>query len=109
MHPQNTQDQAPPDAVERAARAVWKHWNPIAPAWNDAREQDRDEARAQARAALAAALPPTTTEWGVQRRDGSVVPHDYAGVDPDFDAEYLRALGGTLVSREVTDWREVTP
>jgi len=109
MHPQTTQDQAPPDAAERAARtytATLAGRMFTDDEWAATRSQAEVEAM---RAALAAALPPTTTEWGVQRRDGSVVPHDYAGVDPDFDAEYLRALGGTLVSREVTDWREVTP
>ena len=95
MHPQNTQDQAPADAVERAARVIADETDE--PMWS---------AVVIARATLAAALPPTTTEWGVRFPNGYEC--SYQG---DEESARMSAAAGhrTLLSREVTDWREVTP
>jgi len=100
MHPQNTQDQAPADAVERAARVIADETDE--PMWS---------AVVIARATLAAALPPTTTEWGVRYEvDRDTEVHEARESEAEARAEVAASpTDKALVSREVTDWREVTP
>ncbi len=124
MHPQNTQDQAPADAVERAARLVHRYADEhdrvegsgeAVEIWfDDGARLTSDDLRMVARAALATAMPTTTPEWGVARvdpwNDGKP---DYQAMPSEREArsvagEYRRATV-YVVSREVTDWREVTP
>ena len=102
---------APEWAVEKAARTLWIS------------EQERDHYRRQARAALDAVWPETTTEWGVQwpyrtRQPEMVTTYRdrvaaedaikrqrriYPGDGPGF------LLRREVTPREVTEWREVQP
>ena len=108
MHPQNTQDQAPAEAVERAAlvRDVTFRLVESGLPWNEA---------SSLAAALAAALPPTTTEWGVLQpripglHRGPWTKSEAEEWIAECEADGMRPGAFVLASREVTGWREVTP
>ena len=108
MHHENAQDQAPPDVVERAARVLWED---ARQEYDYAWEPNAESFRELARKVLAAAMPATTTEWGVRYeadRDTEV----YEARESEAEARAQVAVSPTdtaLVSREVTEWREVTP
>jgi len=111
MHPQTTQDQAPPDAAERAARtytATLAGRMFTDDEWAATRSQAEVEAM---RAALAAAMPTTMIERGRISRN-AFARQDWGAMRPiarPADDDLWRGRGFLIVSREVTDWREVTP
>jgi len=114
MHPQNTQDQAPADAVERAARALFEH-DQVSPesvrTWGSIHYADRAAYMEEARTALAAAMPTMMIERGRISRN-AFARQDWGAMRPiahPADDDLWRGRGFLIVSREVTEWREVTP
>ena len=116
---------APDWAVEKAARTLWigeqesdKDRAAAARYWDDASIPDdvieRDHYRRQARAALDDVWPETTTEWGVMHPDYEAPRHTRRGRDHvTGEAAALNSIFETdayrVVSRTVTEWREVQP
>lgn len=106
------------DAVEQAAQGYAPDMPKGTPsvASMDVNEYQRFRRMAfaeGARWALAAAMPTTTTEWGVHEP----ASHRTTAVPSRYEAEawmgdedaWNPGEPRTLVSREVTEWREVTP
>ncbi len=128
------------ETVERAARAIARaadadYWVEEIARWEGQEQwerdahpeerpissyEDREEFRAQARAALAAAgalaargdaATPTEVEWGVRLPTGRIreMPDEEAArrESASLNAVYARETG--VVQRTVSAWREVTP
>ena len=120
---------APEWAVEKAARTLWigeqesdKDRAAAARYWDDASIPDdvieRDYYRRQARAALDAVWPDTTTEWRVTRKAGAHAGQEVVFTDEWEARAYLNALGLSGVDRRAgldvrevgaAEWREVQP